>query len=122
MSWPRAPPRWACLHVQCTGLSSAFSVAIILLRLALRILNLRLKSSIVRGDVHTNIAENWFSLLKRGVTGTFRHVSEQHLDRYVGEFQFRFNNRHVDDGERTIKALRSTEGKRLMYKDTKEEA
>lgn len=71
----------------------------------------------VRGDVHVNLAENWFSLLKRGVMGTFHHVSEKHLDRYVDEFQFRFNNRKVTDGERAQKALKGIEGKRLMYKD-----
>ena len=71
-----------------------------------------------RGDVHVNLAENWFSLLKRGVNGTFHHVSEQHLDRYVGEFQFRYNNRKVSDGERTRRAIEGIEGKRLVYKET----
>lgn len=42
-----------------------------------------------RGNVHTNTAESWFALLKRGVYGTFHHVSDQHLDRYVAEFAFR---------------------------------
>lgn len=71
----------------------------------------------VRGNAYTNTAEGWFALLKRGVTGTFHHVSEQHLDRYVDEFAFRYNNRDVSDAERTVKALRKIEGKRLHYKD-----
>lgn len=73
----------------------------------------------VRGEAYTNTLEGWFSLLKRGVNGTFHHVSEQHLDRYVGEFVYRFNNREMKDGERAKKALKQTEGKRLMYKETK---
>lgn len=72
----------------------------------------------VNGDAHTNTVEGWFSLLKRGVTGTFHHVSEQHLDRYVDEFAFRYNTRKIKDAERTIHALRKVGGKRLMYKET----
>jgi transposase-like protein len=72
----------------------------------------------VRDDVHTNTLEGWFSLLKRGVTGTFHHVSEQHLDRYVNEFVYRYNNREITDTERAKKAVRATEGKRLVYKET----
>jgi transposase-like protein len=71
----------------------------------------------VRGEAYTNNLEGWFSLLKRGVNGTFHHVSEQHLDRYVGEFVFRYNNRSVNDAERAVKALKGTEGKRLVYKE-----
>jgi transposase-like protein len=72
----------------------------------------------VRGDAYTNTLEGWFSLLKRGVNGTFHHVSEQHLDRYVNEFAFRYNRREVSDAERTTMTLKKTEGKRLVYKDT----
>ena len=71
----------------------------------------------VRGDVHTNTVEGWFALLKRGVTGTFHHVSEEHLNRYVDEFAFRYNNRETTDAERAVKAIRKIEGKRLYYKD-----
>lgn len=71
----------------------------------------------VRGDVHTNTLEGWFSLLKRGINGTYHHVSPQHLDRYVGEFQFRYNARKMKDGTRTIKAIIGVEGKRLIYKE-----
>ena len=70
----------------------------------------------VNGDAHTNTLEGWFALLKRGVTGTFHHVSEEHLDRYVDEFAFRYNRREVTDGERAVMALKKVGGKRLMYK------
>lgn len=72
----------------------------------------------VRGDVHTNTAENFFSILKRGINGTYHHVSEAHLPRYLAEFDFRYNNRSangVNDGERTVRALKGAEGKRLTY-------
>lgn len=72
----------------------------------------------VRGMAYTNTLEGWFSLLKRGVNGTFHHVSEQHLDRYVGEFAYRYNNRELTDGERANKTIKQIEGKRLVYKDT----
>ena len=73
----------------------------------------------VRGDVYTNTAEGYFSILKRGIIGTFHHVSEQHLQRYVDEFDFRYNNREalgVDDQERALELLRQVGGKRLTYK------
>jgi transposase-like protein len=72
----------------------------------------------VRGDVHTNTAENFFSLLKRGINGVYHHVSEAHLPRYLSEFDFRYNNRTahgVSDAERTRRALLGAEGKRLSY-------
>jgi len=75
----------------------------------------------VRDNVHTNTVEGWFALLKRGVTGTFHHVSEQHLDRYVDEFAFRYNRRDITDAQRTVSALKKVGGKRLMYKDTKQD-
>jgi len=56
--------------------------------------------------------------LKRGVMGTFHHVSEQRLDRYVDEFTFCYNRRDVSDEERAVMAVRGIEGKRLVYKDT----
>lgn len=70
----------------------------------------------VRGNVHTNTVEGWFALLKRGVTGTFHHVSEEHLDRYVDEFAFRYNRREMTDGERAVQAIKKVGGKRLTYK------
>jgi hypothetical protein len=70
----------------------------------------------VRGDIFTNTAESWFALLKRGVYGTFHHVSKQHLDRYVSEFAFRWNHRKESDAERTMSMLGAVTGKRLYYK------
>jgi transposase-like protein len=69
----------------------------------------------VRGDVHTNTIEGFFSVMKRGLTGTYHHVSKQHLRRYLSEFDFRYNYRKADDMERTIEALRGIGGKRLYY-------
>ncbi|MBV6505226.1 MAG: IS1595 family transposase ISNwi1 [Syntrophorhabdaceae bacterium] len=69
-----------------------------------------------RGDVHTNTVESYFSLLKRGVMGAFHHISKYHLPRYCNEFSFRWNNRDVDDGQRTEVAIRGIKGKRLVYK------
>jgi len=66
--------------------------------------------------VTTNGVEGFFSLLKRGVIGTFHHVSEQHLPLYLAEFDHRHNFRNVTDGERTIQGLKKVEGKRLMYR------
>jgi transposase-like protein len=70
----------------------------------------------VNGDVHTNTAEGFFSILKRGINGVYHHVSEQHLDRYLAEFGFRYDNRKVDDAVRVGIALGQIEGKRLTYK------
>ncbi|RIK68239.1 MAG: IS1595 family transposase [Planctomycetota bacterium] len=69
-----------------------------------------------RGDVHCNTAESFFSLLKRGIHGTFHHVGRQHLHRYADEFAFRWNHRKTTDAERTEAALRTAPGKRLKYK------
>lgn len=69
----------------------------------------------VRGDVHTNTVEGFFSLLKRGVNGTFHHVSKEHLHRYCDEFAFRYENRKISDGERARKLVSGAEGKRLTY-------
>ncbi|MBE3139115.1 MAG: transposase, partial [Thermoplasmata archaeon] len=57
------------------------------------------------------------ALLKRGIMGSFHHVSEEHLDRYANEFAFRWNNRKITDGERAVTAIRGIEGKRLYYRD-----
>jgi transposase-like protein len=74
----------------------------------------------VRGDVHTNTAENFFSILKRGINGIYHHVSEAHLPRYLDEFDFRYNTRSANgytDSDRTRLALSMVEGKRLRYAD-----
>lgn len=70
----------------------------------------------VRGDVHTNTAESSFALVKRGITGVYHNVSKKYLHRYLWQFDFIWNNRKLNDGERTAELIRSTEGKRLMYK------
>ena len=75
----------------------------------------------VRGDAHTNTIENYFSILKRGIVGTYFHVSPQHLKRYLAEFDFRYNERTalgVEDRERTAKALKGIVGKRVTYRRT----
>ena len=69
--------------------------------------------------IHTNTVEGYFSIFKRGVVGTYHHVSEQHLDRYLAEFDFRYNNRvrlGVDDKTRSKKLLKGIVGKRLTYR------
>ena len=70
----------------------------------------------VRGPVHTNTIENYFSIFKRGLTGIYQHVSAKHLKRYTCEFDFRYNYRQVSDAERTVVALKGIEGKRLTYR------
>jgi transposase-like protein len=72
----------------------------------------------VRGDAHTNTAENFFSILKRGINGVYHHVSEAHLPRYLSEFDFRYNTRSAlgySDSDRTQLALSMVVGKRLRY-------
>jgi len=70
----------------------------------------------VRGNAHTNTVEGFFSILKRGLVGTFHHVGEQHLQRYVTEFDFRYNHRAslgVSDIQRAEVLLKNISGKRL---------
>ena len=72
----------------------------------------------VRGSVHTNTLEGYFSIFKRGMKGIYQHCSEKHLHRYLAEFEFRYNNRiklGIDDEMRAEKALRGIKGKRLKY-------
>lgn len=69
------------------------------------------------GGIHSNTVESAFSLLKRGIYGNFHNVSRKHLHRYVAEFDFRWNARKVDDGERLARAIRSAVGKRLRYRE-----
>jgi transposase-like protein len=68
--------------------------------------------------IHTNTVEGYFSILKRGIMGTFHHVSRQHLGRYLDEFDFRYNARDTTDGERAELAIEGVKGKRLMYRDS----
>jgi transposase-like protein len=69
-----------------------------------------------RGDVNTNTVESSFALVKRGITGIYHNVSKQYLHRYIWQFDFLWNNRGLNDGERISAVIRSSEGKRLRYK------
>jgi len=70
----------------------------------------------VRGDIHTNTAESSFAILKRGITGIYHSVSKEYLHRYLWQFDFLWNARKLNDGERTAVAIKLAEGKRLMYR------
>jgi transposase-like protein len=72
----------------------------------------------VRGDIFTNTAESSFALIKRGLMGIYHAVSKKHLPRYLGEFDFRWNTRRLNDGERTALAIEGAQGKRLAYYGT----
>jgi transposase-like protein len=68
------------------------------------------------GFKHSNTAENFFSIFKRGVIGTYHHMSEAHLGRYCREFDLRYNTRELTDGERAGVIIKGMEGKRLTYR------
>jgi hypothetical protein len=75
----------------------------------------------VRGDVHTNTVEGYFSIFKRGMKGVYQHCAEKHLHRYLAEFDFRYNNRvalGIGDAQRSDKALAGIVGRRLTYRDS----
>jgi transposase-like protein len=67
--------------------------------------------------ISTNTVEGFFSLLKRGIHGTYHHVGSQHLHRYLAEFDFRYNTRKITDGERSCRLIGKVGGKRLKYRD-----
>jgi hypothetical protein len=70
----------------------------------------------VRDDVHTNSAEGYFSIFKRGMSGIYQHCAEKHLHRYLAEYDFRYNHRvrlGFNDGERAALAVKNATGKRL---------
>jgi len=72
--------------------------------------------------IHTNSAEGYFSIFKRGMRGTYQHCAEKHLHRYLAEFDFRYNARvalGVNDDTRSIRALKGVSGKRLTYETTR---
>src|SRR5665213_1403665 len=72
-----------------------------------------------RGDVTSNTAEGYFGVFKRGMVGVYQHCGEQHFQRYLDEFTFRFNNRSrlgVEDTERAVKMVKGMDGKRLTYR------
>jgi len=73
----------------------------------------------VKGDIHTNTIEGYFSVFKRGMKGVYQHCAPQHLQRYLNEFDFRYSNRialGIDDTMRTARAIKGAEGKRLTYR------
>jgi transposase-like protein len=77
----------------------------------------------VRGDVHTNTVEGYYSVFKRGMKGVYQHCSEKHLHRYLSEFDFRYSNRSaigVEDAERVTKIAAGITGKRLTYRRANE--
>ena len=76
------------------------------------------KRECVRGNIHTNTIEGYFSILKRGIIGVYHHVGKNHLHRYLSEFNFRYNRRKNNDAERSAMALGGIEGKRLLYRDS----
>ncbi|MFI5021509.1 MAG: IS1595 family transposase [Alphaproteobacteria bacterium] len=79
------------------------------------------KGEYVRGDVHTNTLEGFFSIFKRGLVGVYQHMSEAHLDKYLAEFDFRQNTRAklgINDEQRASIALTGAKGKRLTYRTT----
>ncbi len=76
------------------------------------------KREYVRGDVHSNTIEGFFSIVKRGLHGIYHAVSKEHLHRYLSEYEFRYNNRELGDGARTVAAIKASEGKRLTYQES----
>ncbi len=73
------------------------------------------------GFIGINASENFFSIVKRGIVGTYHSVSEAHLHRYLAEFDFRYNNRSklgCEDAERMNRAIGGVTGKRLRYRGT----
>jgi transposase-like protein len=77
------------------------------------------KGEYVRGDVTTNRVEGFFSVLRRGLHGIYHAVSREHLPKYMAEYEFRYNHRGLSDGQRTCHAIRSAQGKRLTYEQSK---
>ncbi len=75
------------------------------------------KGEYVRGPIYTNTVESFFSLMKRGLYGTFHHVSVRHLTRYVEEFEFRWNNNGLKASEIMDVAIKGSEGRRLTFRE-----
>ncbi len=74
-------------------------------------------SEYVRDQAHTNGIESFWAIFKRGYHGTYHHVSEKHLNRYVQEFAGRYNIRELDTPDQMARVVRGMEGKRLKYRD-----
>lgn len=76
----------------------------------------------VRGHIHTNTVEGYFSIFKRGMRGVYQHCGDRHLHRYLAEFDFRYSNRvalGVNDVQRAILAIKAADGKRLTYNQSR---
>ncbi|MGC1780975.1 MAG: IS1595 family transposase [Acidobacteriaceae bacterium] len=69
-------------------------------------------------DIHSNAVEGVFSLIQRGIMGTFHSVSRKHLPNYLNEFQFRWNTRKLDDGQRVSRVVKMLDGKRITYRES----
>jgi transposase-like protein len=69
-------------------------------------------------DIHSNTIEGVFSLIQRGIMGTFHSVSRKHLPNYLNEFEFRWNTRKLDDGQRVSRVVKALDGKRLEYRQS----
>jgi transposase-like protein len=79
----------------------------------------------VRGTIHTNTIEGYFSIFKRGMKGIYQHCGKQHLHRYLAEFDFRYTNRAANgfnDSDRNLEALQGIGGRRLTYRSANERA
>jgi len=79
------------------------------------------KDEYVRGDVHTNTIEGFFSIFKRGMKGVYQHCGKKHLHRYMAEFDFRYSNRaalEISDSVRADFAIKGVVGKRVLYRDS----
>lgn len=72
----------------------------------------------VRGDIHSNTVESFFAIVKRSLNGIYHSVSKEHLHRYMAEYEFRYNHRELEDGDRTVAAIKASQGKRLRYRET----
>ena len=71
----------------------------------------------VDGDVHTNGVEGHFSMFKRGIVGTYHHISPKHTERYAVEFAGRHNDREADTSDQITHLVKGMDGKRLRYSD-----
>jgi hypothetical protein len=70
--------------------------------------------------ISTNGVEGYFGILKRGINGVYHHVGQQHLHRYLNEFDYRYNTRKETDSVRTVQAIKGVTGKRLMLRDSQQ--
>src|SRR5206468_6956046 len=70
------------------------------------------------GGIHSNTAENFFSIFKRGVVGIYHHMSATHMHRYLAEFDMRYSTKTITDGERANLILKGMVGRRLTYRRT----